>query len=837
VTTEDAASERQQGVPRVLTTDDRIAAALGGADVAMRVDTATTAHAVAAADADALVCWHEPPGTDATALVDRVREDAPGLPVVYVLPDGVGPEAVPDAAATDYVRAVGDWGAHLARRVTTLVERAPARALAEGADAGLLLHPEDSPAVLAANDAFYEMLDYDPASHDLTIEDVVAGEGPFTRERAAELVRETLASGPQSFEWLDETSDGEAFWVEVTLRPTTVGGEDHVVATVRDIDERKAREEEAAAAEERRESTLERVTDAFFGLDEAWQFTYVNERAAELLEVDRVEVLGEAIWSAFPRAVDTVFEREYREAMERQEPTAFESYYPPLETWFEVHAYPAPDGLSVYFRDVTDRKEREFELEAYEQLVENVRDKLFVLDEECRFGLVTEPLAAWLGHDRADLEGADAVPYLTQESDTAGATALRLAVEAGQPATFETGAVVDGGRTTVEVELSPLGDESGRRGGAVGSVRDVTDRRDRERSHDALVDNVPGMVYRRGVHAEPTGAEGLPGMTFVSDACRSLTGHDPTALTEGAVDWVRDVVHPEERERVADRVRTAITAEEPFTLEYRITTPDGPKWVRDLGKPVTDGDGRMVAVEGLVTDITERTTRERHRRVLTRVLRHNVRNSVQVVSGFATEIRDRARAGDWDTAATDGDHTVADLATAIIDRAESLEAMSEQARRIEQAIEATEGAIGTVDAAALCRETVAVNREAHPEATVSLSVPDRLPVRAEADLKRAIDALVENAIVHTDGDATVRVSAGDADRDGWVAIRVADDGPGLPEREQAVLSGEREITQLVHGRGLGLWLVTWLVESYGGEVRFATDGGTTVTLLLRRGSA
>lgn len=672
---------------------------------------------------------------------------------------------------------------------------------------------------------------------------MVAGEGPFTRERAAELVRETLASGPQRFEWRNETRDGEAFWVEVTLQPTTVHGEDHVVATVRDVDERKTREREAAAAEERREATLERVSDAFFGLDESWRFTYVNERAAELLAVDRAEVLGETLWSAFPGAVDTAFEREYRAAMERQEPTAFESYYPPLETWFEVHAYPAPNGLSVYFRDVTDRKEREFELEAYEQLVENVRDKLFVLDEECRFGLVTEPLAAWLGHDRADLEGEAAIPYLTPDSDTAGATALRLAVEAGQPATFETEAVVDGGRTTVVVELSPLGEESGRRGGAVGSVRDVTDRRDRERSHDALVDNVPGMVYRRGVHAESAGAEDPPGMTFVSDACVPLTGHDPTALTGGAVDWVRDVVHPEERERVADRIRAAATAAEPFTLEYRITTPNGPKWVRDLGTPVTDADGRVIAVEGLVTDITDRTTRERHRRVLTRVLRHNVRNSVQVVSGFATEIRDRALAAeggatdgataDGDAAAADRGHTLVDLATAIIDRAESLEAMSEQARRIEQAIEATEGAVGTVDAVELCREAVTANREAHPGASVSLSVPDRLPVRAEAGLKRAIDALVENAIVHTEN-APVRVSAGDADREGWVAIRVADDGPGLPEREQAVLSGEREITQLVHGRGLGLWLVTWLVESYGGEVRFATEGGTTVTLLLRR---
>jgi signal transduction histidine kinase len=110
-------------------------------------------------------------------------------------------------------------------------------------------------------------------------------------------------------------------------------------------------------------AVLERMTDAFFGLDDEWRFTYLNEQAGELIDVDPDAVHGERIWDEFPEAVGTQFEYEYRAAMLTQEPVSFDSYYPPLETWFEVNAYPAPDGLSVYFRDISERKRREAQQE------------------------------------------------------------------------------------------------------------------------------------------------------------------------------------------------------------------------------------------------------------------------------------------------------------------------------------------------------------------------------------------------------------------------------------------------------------------------------------------
>jgi len=111
------------------------------------------------------------------------------------------------------------------------------------------------------------------------------------------------------------------------------------------------------------ERYLDRMTDAFFALDASFRFTYVNDYAAELLDVDQEAVIGELIWEEFPQARETQFQAQYEHAMSTGDPTTFEEYFEPLDRWFSVTAYPSESGLSVYFEDVTERVVRERELE------------------------------------------------------------------------------------------------------------------------------------------------------------------------------------------------------------------------------------------------------------------------------------------------------------------------------------------------------------------------------------------------------------------------------------------------------------------------------------------
>lgn len=117
---------------------------------------------------------------------------------------------------------------------------------------------------------------------------------------------------------------------------------------------------EALRESHRRISTImESITDAFFALDRGWNFTYVNREAERLLRRSREELLGRNVWAMFPEAVGSTFHEQYHRAAAEGKSVSFEEFYPPLDLWFEVHAYPSSDGLSVFFRDISGRKRSE----------------------------------------------------------------------------------------------------------------------------------------------------------------------------------------------------------------------------------------------------------------------------------------------------------------------------------------------------------------------------------------------------------------------------------------------------------------------------------------------
>jgi PAS domain S-box-containing protein len=102
---------------------------------------------------------------------------------------------------------------------------------------------------------------------------------------------------------------------------------------------------------------LESMPAAFFSLSRDWTFSYVNAEAERVLGLSREELLGGDIWELFPAASGSVFEEQYRGAATSGELAVFEAYYPPpLDSWYEVRAWPSPDGLSVYFLEITERR-------------------------------------------------------------------------------------------------------------------------------------------------------------------------------------------------------------------------------------------------------------------------------------------------------------------------------------------------------------------------------------------------------------------------------------------------------------------------------------------------
>jgi len=172
--------------------------------------------------------------------------------------------------------------------------------------------------------------------------------------------------------------------------------------------EQIAREKEAQRVQEI-VGIFESITDAFFALDKEWRFTYLNSEAEKLLNRGKEELLGNNIWEELPELVGSTFYLEYRRALAKGVTVEFEEYYPPLETWVAVRAYPSESGLSVYFRDINERKKAEEALtqseERYRVLYEDNPSMYFTLDTEGTVLSVNRFGAKRLGYSPEELIG------------------------------------------------------------------------------------------------------------------------------------------------------------------------------------------------------------------------------------------------------------------------------------------------------------------------------------------------------------------------------------------------------------------------------------------------
>lgn len=143
-------------------------------------------------------------------------------------------------------------------------------------------------------------------------------------------------------------------------------------------EERQRRQAEDAAhqADRHRIAILESITDAFMALDKEWRFIYVNERAAQLLRRPRQALIGKVMWEEFPQTVDLSYLAACQEAMETQTPAHVEHYYPTLSLWTENDLYPSQEGLTIYSRDITRRKEDETRRRLATEQIEALNERL-----------------------------------------------------------------------------------------------------------------------------------------------------------------------------------------------------------------------------------------------------------------------------------------------------------------------------------------------------------------------------------------------------------------------------------------------------------------------------
>ncbi len=241
---------------------------------------------------------------------------------------------------------------------------------------------------------------------------------------------------------------------------------------------------EAWSTKRRLSEILESITDAFFALDSLWRFTYVNAKAEELVGRSRQELLGKNVWELFPEAKGTRFFQECHRSMAEQTSIHMEEYYALRDAWFEIHAYPSKEGLSVYFQNITQRKKMESALrqseEKYRSLVEICPDVVYSLNPDGTIASLSTaferftgwPLGEWLGRPFKALVHPEDLPLAMQM--------FQRVMSGETPPPYELRIRGSSGEYLVGEFRSAPRWANGKVVAKVGVVRDVTQRKELE---------------------------------------------------------------------------------------------------------------------------------------------------------------------------------------------------------------------------------------------------------------------------------------------------------------------------------------------------------------------
>ncbi|MCU7375214.1 PAS domain-containing protein [Paucibacter sp. O1-1] len=316
-------------------------------------------------------------------------------------------------------------------------------------------------------------------------------------------VERCIASGvPYDLEAEKISATGRRFWVR-TIGEAVRNSEGRIFriqGALQDITERKVSALQTQKLADRLSNTLESITDAFFTVDRDWRFTYINREAERLWGRQRDTLLGCVLWDIYPDARGSVFERHYHRAMNGETGISFEALYPPLRMWFGVDCHPLDDGLSVYFRDVTETRAARQQLKLLEASVAQLNDIVIISEPDptllhgLRIVFVNDAFVRLTGYARAEVIGRSPALLDGPLTDVSELGRMRCAVERFESAHLELMKYTkDGRHYLIELDITPVASAGEGFTHFISVMRDISERR---RSEGALRELNAGLEDR-----------------------------------------------------------------------------------------------------------------------------------------------------------------------------------------------------------------------------------------------------------------------------------------------------------------------------------------------------
>jgi PAS domain S-box-containing protein len=461
------------------------------------------------------------------------------------------------------------------------------------------------------------------------------------------------------------------------------------------------------------------------------------------------------------------------------------------------------DGEPVRVRgtiqDITERKERERDLETIQQAVDASGHSIFITDTEGIIQYVNTRFEKVTGYSSDEVIGKTPQVLDSGQMSKAYFDDLWATLEEGDIWSEEIVNRKKNGETYTAMQtIAPVtdGDETH---AYVAVHDDITERKQREQTLELRTKAIESAPV--GITITDPDQEDNP-LIYVNEAFESITGY----TGEGAIGRNCRFLQGDETDpEVTSRIRSAIDAAEPVSVDIRNYRQDGSEFWNHLEiAPVRNESGEVVNYIGFQQDITERKFRQRQLGVLDRVLRHNLRNDMNVIRGMAEMIH-RGAEGE-----------VATHAKQIMTTSDRLIGLADKERKIAELLQKTPTK-QSIELEGLMTQAISTVQAEYPEATIDLECPPYSRASATPGLEEAVTELVTNAIIHNDSDSPmVTITATPEDETVWLTI--ADNGPQIPDMERGLLTDSAAETPLYHGSGLGLWLVQLIVSRSGGDI-------------------
>jgi len=612
--------------------------------------------------------------------------------------------------------------------------------------------------------------------------------------------------------WQLRSESGSAIPVEARLSAVQIDGNDRVLARVRETTaDRRTLEQRARA-----------IDTAPIGISisdpgrEGNPLVYVNDRFEALTGYSSEEAVGRNCRFLQGEDTDPATVAAISDAIDAPEPVTVElrNYRKDgTKFWNRVTIAPVRDeegDVTNYIgfqEDITERKRDEQELELARDLLETVPIGVLRTDPtpDGDFEYVNPSLVSLLGAESIEQLREYRVTdfYVDPEARQKLVGALRADDDgrARHEVQFET---LDGERKDVIVTASLCKDETGTEH-VHKIVQEITGRKHRQQRlerYERLVESLP-----IGFFQNTPGPDGT--FTFVNDAMVSMFDADSKAhLREHSVSDL--YVRSDERESFSEQLlRDGVVTER----EIELSTLDGAELWAAVTAIAREVDGETF-FDGVVQDISERKQYEQRLKeqrdnldVLNQMLRHDIRNDLQLVMAYAGFLEDKVDGEGREYVETiqeSVDHaieitqTARDMADVMLSAEETLQSVSLR--------NALEGEVEEIR-----------SKYANAVVTVDGRLPETTVVANEM-LDSVLRNLLKNAIQHNDSEIPeVQVSA--TERAGMAVVRIADNGPGVPDSQKDTIFGRGEKGLESEGTGIGLYLVETLLDSYGGDIR------------------